>query len=47
MRCLGDDVLYLCDETYDELLTRVRNYIQVLEEFRKAPVENAADEKVP
>jgi hypothetical protein len=24
--------------TYDELLTRLRNYIEVLEEFRKAPV---------
>jgi hypothetical protein len=33
--------------TYDELLTRLRNYIEVLEEFRKAPVESTTDEKVP
>lgn len=32
--------------TYDELLTRLRNYIEVLEEFRKAPGEGAIDEGV-
>jgi hypothetical protein len=32
--------------TYDELLTRLRNYIEVLEEFRKAPGEGAIDERV-
>ena len=27
--------------TYDELLTRLRNYIEVLEEFRKTPTIEA------
>src|SRR5208283_2634235 len=38
-RLLSQSLKNITVLTYDELLTRLRNYIEVLEEFRSAPIQ--------